>query len=177
MPKSSREQIDKDEKKILAELRNNAKGSIDEIAKKCGFSRQKVWRIIKHLEKNKTIWGYNTIIDPEKVNLKEYFLLIKRTNKPIEKEKLEMILNRKISKDIKKLGMNLEYSCFIHGSYDWFICLTAEDIIHVKKFTHVFSTLFKDYVSNLQVFEVIFPIEKYGIVNPKKDEFFDFFIN
>ena len=57
MSKSSREQIDDDEKKVLWQLRRNSKESIDAIAKKCRFSRQKVWRIIKRLEKNKTIWG------------------------------------------------------------------------------------------------------------------------
>ena len=56
MPKSSKEQIDLDEKKVVSELQRNSKESIDVIAKRCGFSRQKVWRIIKRLEKNKTIW-------------------------------------------------------------------------------------------------------------------------
>ena len=56
MPKSSKDQIDADEKKIIKELQKNSKESIDKIAKKCGFSRQKVWRVIKRLEKNKTIW-------------------------------------------------------------------------------------------------------------------------
>ena len=56
MPKSSKKQIDADEKKVKRELKKNSKESIDKIAKKCEFSRQKVWRIIKRLEKNKTIW-------------------------------------------------------------------------------------------------------------------------
>ena len=51
MPKSSKTQIDKDEKKVIHELQKNAKESIDTIALRCNFSRQKVWRIIKRLEK------------------------------------------------------------------------------------------------------------------------------
>jgi DNA-binding Lrp family transcriptional regulator len=47
MPKSSAQQRIKDEKKIIGVLQSNAHESIDVIAKKCGFSRQKVWRIIK----------------------------------------------------------------------------------------------------------------------------------
>ena len=77
MPKSSRKQIDNDEKKILRELQKNSKESIDKIAKKCSFSRQKVWRIIKRLENNKTIWGYHAVVDNEKINMKSYILLIK----------------------------------------------------------------------------------------------------
>ena len=42
MPKNSNEQIEQDEKKILHELSKNANKSINDIAKKLGFSRQKV---------------------------------------------------------------------------------------------------------------------------------------
>ena len=55
MEKTSKKQIEEDERKIITDLQKNAKESIDVIAKKCGFSRQKVWRIIKRLEKNKII--------------------------------------------------------------------------------------------------------------------------
>ena len=65
MPKSSKKQIDEDEKKVIAALQKNSKESIDKIAKKCGFSRQKVWRIIKRLENNQTIWGYHAVVDDE----------------------------------------------------------------------------------------------------------------
>ena len=78
MAKNSIKQIEEDEKKVINELLKNANKSINEIAKICGFSRQKVWRIIKNLEKNHTIWGYTAIVDEEKQNLKNYILLIKR---------------------------------------------------------------------------------------------------
>ncbi|MFH1101775.1 MAG: winged helix-turn-helix transcriptional regulator [Methanobacteriota archaeon] len=52
MAKSSRKQIEADEKKVLLELQKNCKESLDKIAKRCGFSRQKTWRILKYLEKN-----------------------------------------------------------------------------------------------------------------------------
>jgi hypothetical protein len=41
MAKSSRNQIDKDEKKLLSELVKNSNENIDTIAKHCSFSRQK----------------------------------------------------------------------------------------------------------------------------------------
>ena len=74
MPKNSNEQIEKDEKKILKELRKNANKSINDIAKSLGFSRQKVWRIIKSLEKNNTIWGYSAILDEQKLGKKNLYL-------------------------------------------------------------------------------------------------------
>ena len=90
MPKTSKEQITNDEKKILRELQKNSKESIDKLVKKCGFSRQKVWRIIKRLENNKTIWGYHAVVDDNKIGLQQYFILIKRTNKPFSKEYIDL---------------------------------------------------------------------------------------
>jgi DNA-binding Lrp family transcriptional regulator len=86
MPKSSKQRLVHDEKKILDLLRTNANESIDVIAKKCRFSRQKVWRIIKKLEKNMTIWGYTAICDDESYNLKHFTMLIKRTTVPFDKK-------------------------------------------------------------------------------------------
>jgi len=42
MPKISKETRVKDEQKVLKILQSNAKDSIDDIAKKCRFSRQKM---------------------------------------------------------------------------------------------------------------------------------------
>ena len=78
MPKSSMEQIENDEKMILMELQKNAKQSVDEIAKKYGFSRQKVWRIIKKLEEDKIIWGNVAVVNIDKLGLKHYTALFKR---------------------------------------------------------------------------------------------------
>ena len=41
MAKSSIKQIKEDEKKILAELQKNSRGSADSIAEKCGFHVKK----------------------------------------------------------------------------------------------------------------------------------------
>ena len=86
MAKSSKKQIYEDELKVIAELQKNGKESIESIAKKCGFSRQKAWRIIKGLEENKTIWGYAAIVNEEKQRLKRYMILIKRTTLPLDEK-------------------------------------------------------------------------------------------
>ena len=176
MPKSSKKQIDEDEKKFLKILQKNSGDSIESIAKKCGFSRQKVWRIKKRLEKNKTIWGYSAVVDDDKLDLKRYFVLIKRTSKPAPKEKLDVVIGRELKKESAKIGVDLECSFYIHGSFDWLICITASHIKQVKKFSETFSTLFAEgYVSDVQVLEVIFPVEKNGIVNPNVKEIEDLF--
>ena len=124
MPKSSVKQIETDERKILEELSKNANKSINDIATSCGFSRQKVWRVINNLEKNHTIWGYVAVVDEEKLNKKCYIMLVKRTNKPITQKLVNQILNREFADRVKKMGIDITNSYYTHGNYDWVICFT-----------------------------------------------------
>ena len=81
------------------------------------------------------------------------------------------MIGRKLKKESAKIGIDIEGSFYIHGSFDWLICITANHIKQVKKFCETFGALFsEDYISDIQVLEVIFPVEKNGIVNPNIKE-------
>lgn len=176
MPKSSKEQIIDDENKVITELKKNAKESIDGIGKHCKFSRQKVWRIIKRLENNETIWGYSTIVNDEKLGLKRYILLLKRTSKPAPKDKIELISKREIKKGAKEIGVTVESSYFVHGSFDWTMIVTARDIKQVKQFVNKLYKYFSEgFIEDLQILEIIFPIEINGISNPNVKEIETYF--
>jgi len=174
MPKSSRKQIDDDEKKVIAELQKNSKESIDKIAKKCNFSRQKVWRIIKRLEKNKTIWGYHAVIDNEKINMKNYIMLLKRTNEPIGGS-IDKILKDSLNQIGEQVGVNVQGNSYLHGIYDWMFCFTAEDIRHAKKFSEILTCEFSKYISEIHILEEIFPLRKCGSVNPNIEKLKEYF--
>lgn len=175
MPKSSQEQIEIDEKKVIDELQKDAKQSIDKIGKNCGFSRQKVWRILKKLEENKIIWGYRPVVDYEKLNLKRYLILIKRTNKPFTIENVDIITSRKLKEATSKYQINIINSYFIHGLHDWFISVTAKDIRDVKKVIEIFTTILIDFIENVEVLEVIFPVEINNCPNPNVNQIKEFF--
>jgi len=57
MAKSSKKNLQDDRTKILNELRKNARESVNTIAEKLNFSRQKVWRMIAELER------YTAVVD------------------------------------------------------------------------------------------------------------------
>ncbi|MCK4332412.1 MAG: Lrp/AsnC family transcriptional regulator [Thermoplasmatales archaeon] len=170
MPKSSRKQIDKDEKKVISELQKNAKESIDKIAKRCNFSRQKVWRIIKRLEKSKTIWGYAAIVNEEKQDLKHYIMLIKKTTLPIDEKLADKIVTRKLENIAPKTEIKIENSLYVHGVYDWIVSFTAEDIKQAKKFCEKFIELYRGYIAELNLLETLFSVKKQGVLNPKAIE-------
>jgi len=174
MPKSSREQIREDELKVIKELQKNSNASIDNIAKNCGFSRQKVWRITKRLEKNKTIWGYSTIADVEKQNLTEYTVLIKRTNIPLTEKLAEDIIVRKIEDLLPSTRMKIENSYYVHGEYDWIIIFTAENIQQAKKFCETLNNIYQGYIKELHLMETMFTIQKQGLLNPEANKLKEF---
>ena len=175
MAKNSVKQIEADEKQILNELANNSNKSINEIAKKCGFSRQKVWRIIKGLEKNHTIWGYTTIVDKEKQDLKNYTILLKRTNNPIDNSAVDKIVKRELDKYAETIGINVETSYYTHGAYDWVICFSAKDTKDAKRFSEALTKLFSDNIKEIHLLETLFSAKKHGITNPEMEKLKNFF--
>jgi len=126
------------------------------------------------LEEDKTIWGYNAVVDDEKLDLKRYLILIKRTNNPLSTKHLDIIIGN-FKQETSELGVNIESSFYLHGSYDWFLDITAENIIQMKKFIEIFTRLLTGVVSDIQIQEVIFPVKINNFTNPDLDRIKDFF--
>ena len=175
MPKSSISQIEKDEKKILEELSKNANRSINDIAKSLGFSRQKVWRVIKNLEKNNTIWGYAAVVDQGKLNRKRYLLVMKRTNKPFSKESINKIINRDLTEQVKKIGIKIINSYYTSGAFDWVLCFTANNIREAKSLVEELNKIYEEFVSESYLLENMFPVVSHGVANPEIKKLKDFF--
>ncbi len=169
MARRSAAQIKKDELKVLQDLKKNARGSIENIAKKHHFSRQKVWRIIKRLEKKEKIWGYNTVVDDEKLERKRFVIMIKRSTEPID-DAIPKIIDLTLHNKGLKIGVDVECSSYLHGKYDWMFVVSAEDMKSVKQFSHLLTKEYHLWISEVQILEDIFPVKKCGIINPNMDE-------
>ncbi len=174
MPRSSKKQIKDDEKKVIRELEKNSKENIDTIGKNCGFSRQKVWRIVKRLEKNKTIWGYTTIADADNQDLTQYTVLIKRTSLPLTEKLANTIVVRKIEDLVPTTKVRIESSYYAHGEYDWIITFTAENIQQAKKFCETLNKIYQGHIKELHLLETMFSIRKQGILNPEAQKLKEF---
>jgi DNA-binding Lrp family transcriptional regulator len=165
MAKRSKESVEKDELKVIKELQAHSKENIDNLAKKCGFSGPKLRRIIKNLEESQTIWGYSAVTDFEKLGMKEYLLLIKKTNKPLD-ETVEKIISHEFEKKAKDLDIFVSSSYYLHGIYDWVICFIATDLKQAKKFESHLDKEFAGTILETRILENIFPVKRSGIQNP-----------
>jgi DNA-binding Lrp family transcriptional regulator len=174
MAKSSKKQIDQDEKRVIDQLQRNSNESIDKIAKTCGFSRQKVWRIVKRLENNKTIWGYTAVPDREKQGVHHYIMLIKRSNEPAG-EIVDNVIDGFKKYIGKSFGIFIQTACVLQGEYDLLFCFTAKDIIVAKRFTEFINKKYSSYIHDIMLMEDIFSIRISGMMNPKVDDIKEFF--
>jgi Lrp/AsnC family transcriptional regulator, leucine-responsive regulatory protein len=165
MRKKENEAITNDETKVLVFLEQNAKKSIDEIAKQCGFSRQKVWRIVKHLEEQEIIWGYTAVTDGSVRGLKHFMVLVKRNSLPFDQEMRKEMLFSKLDNFPPGL-VKIENIYFTHGTADWVLTFYALDIITAKKYVeHTFERLNK-YLQEYTILETLVPFRKMGLKNP-----------
>jgi len=173
MARVTEEQMKKDEMKVIKQLSVNANDSLDKIAKKCGFSRQKVWRIIKNLEKNHIIWGYHAVTDNEKLHLNSYFLLIKGTMKSM-KNAADTIIKKDIAKLADDMDIIVECSSYTNGKYDWIIIFFANDTKHAKKFCHMMARTFPDFIADMVLLDEMFAFRRCGFMNPDMQKFREF---
>jgi len=173
MTKSSREQLAKDDRKILAELQKNSNESIDTIAKHCGFSRQKVWRAIKQLEESRMIWGYTAIVDEEKNDLSHFIMLIKRSTKPLDKKIVDRIESIQIEDFASPQGVTIESSCFVHGNYDWIISFIAKNIMQAKSFCDILCGGFPGIIQQIDLLQTLYFNRKHHIFNPDRKKLRD----
>jgi len=174
MTKSTKEQIQKDEQKILAELMKNSKESIDMIAKNCGFSRQKAWRMIKQLKRDQKIWGYTAIVDLEMQDMKKFILSIKRSGQPLDKKSMNEIAYEKLEKIISSLGVTIESSYFIHGEYDWMLIFMAKDIQYAKKFATTLLNAYPGIVSKVDIAQILYTQRDHRVANPDQSKLMEF---
>lgn len=174
MSKNSNDQINEDEKKVLSELAKNAHEKIETLAKQAGFSKQKTWRIIKNLETNGLIWGYTAIFSEEKVGLKHFMVMVKRTMRQLDEKTIDKIVSRKLEDVVKKLGITIESSFYVHGDYDWVLTFTATDIIHAKKFADSLAEFHPGIIEKTTILETMMFIKKQYILNPQKNRLVEF---
>ena len=73
-------QLDEIDRKILAELQENADRSLDEIARRVGSSKTPVWNRIRKMREQGVIRQQTVILDPDALGLEACFFVLIRTS-------------------------------------------------------------------------------------------------
>ncbi|PNX45368.1 MAG: hypothetical protein BV459_08570 [Thermoplasmata archaeon M11B2D] len=174
MVKSTKKQRLSDEKKIFSAVHKHYHNNIDQIAKDCGFSRKKTLKLIDKLEKNKMIWGYAAIVDETEKDMCHFFMLIKKTAKPLDKETIEKIDAMQLEDLTVDLQVEIESNCYVHGPYDWLVSFIAPDITEAKKFSDAIKSQFPGCIQHIEIIQTLCFVKRHYIPSPDKIKLSDF---
>ncbi|MFC1691106.1 winged helix-turn-helix transcriptional regulator [Nanoarchaeota archaeon] len=129
--------------KILNLISDNARISVPEIAKSIGSTIDKVKYHLKKLVKNKVILGYSLVIDPKKIGLDLYRILI-RTNILSDEEENKFISYCSFDPNLFLVSKTFERWDF-----------TLEYEIEEDNFREVFNKIKKEFGDIITDFEIL----------------------
>ena len=104
--------VDELDRKILAELQEDAEQSLDEIARKVGSSKTPVWNRIRRMREAGVIKRQTAILDPEELGLEACFFVLIRTSEHEagwEKRFLDVVRRRPEVLEAHRLAGDIDY--------------------------------------------------------------------
>ena len=130
--------LDEIDRKILAELQQDAELSLDEIARRVGSSKTPVWNRIRRMKEDGVITRQTVILDPEALGYEACFFVLIRTSEheaDWQRKFLEALRSRPEVLEAHRLAGDIDYILKVRVSnaraYDRFYqALISEVKIH-----------------------------------------------
>ncbi len=132
--------LDDMDRKILAELQEDASQSLDEIAKKVGSSKTPVWNRIRKLREAGVIGRQTAILDPEALGLEACFFVLIRTSEH------EVGWQRKFLKTLKDRPEVLE-AHRLAGDIDYILKVRVRN-------ARAYDEFYQALISEVQIYNV-----------------------
>lgn len=135
--------LDKFDLKLLAELENNARQTLSQIAKKLSTSQQVISYRIKSLESRRIVGGYYTLINITNLGYESYRTMIRLTN----------INNQKNTEIISYLTKhpNVLWLVECGGRWDLLINFMARNLIQYNNILRDFKNKFPQQIQNYDI--------------------------
>ncbi len=160
-------------KRILDELHKNSRASASTIAEKTGLSRQTVAKTISDMEKEKTIWGYNTVANIEENGFRHFVLIVKRSMETLDTDRKNEVIFTNLD-DYVPGELKIDDIFITHGMHDVVVTFYAKDILSARKLIKEISSRFNKYFKEYILLETLFPIQKQGFKNPKIEKLVEY---
>lgn len=117
------------------------------------------------MEKKKQIWGYTAIFDPKLIGKKQFIFLVKFDLSVDTEDFLKIVTSAKQIKDHEE-KYGFKTSMFLHGKSDMAIIIWAKDVIEAKKLMNNIMKIFRQYVKEIDLLEVLAIFRDHNVVNP-----------
>jgi len=121
---------------------------------------------LKKLEDDNTVWGYSAVINENKIGWKLYIALIKVG--PQTLEAVNKVIQRHMNPNaIGRENIRIVDSFYLNGAFDWIVVFAAPSIIDAKKYCGYLDIIYADFIEEVELLEVIFPVARCGKINPE----------
>lgn len=157
--------LDLKDRKILAELDNNARQSNSQIAKKVGLNKNTVNYKIKRMGEEGVIEGYYSVIDSSRLGYFSMRVYLKffRSSKTDEEEMINWLMENKFIGVVGKFETN----------YDLVFMAWVKDIYQFRKIWLEFKKKFRKnfWKEKVYIFSRVLHFKRKYILNSKKENF------
>ena len=119
--------LDKIDRRILSELRQDGRLTVTQLAEKVGLSSSPCWTRLKRLENAKIIEGYTANINPKAIGINELFFI-------------EITLERHDDEILEQFSEALAYmpevveAHLVTGDYDYLLKVAVKNAEHYERF-------------------------------------------
>jgi DNA-binding Lrp family transcriptional regulator len=164
-----------DEERVASELLRNPTLDIATIAEKCGFSKQKVWRIVHRMEEEGAILSHPTSLDLKKVGKRSFLILFERSFRVVDSKLITRLTMPEMlaEMDAEGIAAVVEDSYYLNGAYDWAIVITVAEHKDLIRFMELWRKYYGEYFSKVIQSEVMFTATRNSVLNPKLNELKD----
>jgi len=154
MVKISRIRYEREREIIAQELRVNPSASVNDIANKYGFSKQKIYKIKRELKISSKHSSSMMFSD----DTLRYFIILAKTDKNLNllddniQSKMDL---RPARKKMEKMGVNLEFSYLANGDSDVVLGISSKDISCAKMFCTLVKQDLSTVIKNIEMIEIL----------------------
>lgn len=174
MARRSKEDIEADEKRLLGQLERNCDLSLNALAKKLGFSRQKTWRIYTRLKRETVIYGHHAVVNRRRLGLRKYMLLVKMAVAPMDRASMAALVEDGLQKKADGLGVVVDGLYFVNGRYDFVVSVVAAATGPVKTFQAAMAGLLRG-IRTVDVLEELVTLKEDTVLHPDRSYLKEFF--
>ena len=121
------------------------------------------------MEKNKEIWGYTAVFDPKLVGKKPFIVNFKLDLTVNAENFLKEGASDKRLKENEEI-YEVQTSFFTHGKSDFMYIFWAKDIIEAKKMVNIYRQIYKENITDADLYEGLVTLRWSGILNPNLHE-------
>jgi len=177
MPRVSKEQSKHDLEKVTRLLVQNPNLDVESLAQQSHLSTQQVYKILRKLEENGTIFGTPRLIDLAKVERKRFIIFAKRSGALADDRTVKCALYSKeflslLAKERIRIIPEDDYTC--SGEYDMVTVISAESTLQANKYVDFLRSISHDYFSKFSIVEVMFTTKKNSIMGPDVERFTEY---